>query len=797
MRMRPTRLELAGFTAFREPTEIDFADADLFALTGSTGAGKTSVLDGITFGLYGSVARLDDRRQVAPVISQGRTDARVLFEFTVDGVAYTVARKVVRTASGGATTKEARLERGDVVLAGDAKAVSAEVERLLGLSFEQFTKCVVLPQGQFQRFLHDKPAERQDLLVRLLDLGVYTRVGQLAHLRASDAETEQRLVSDRLAELADATEERRDALAERSAALEALRGAITGREPALEALRETVRAAQQRVVEATAAADALAALRVPDGVAVLGAALAAAADALARAAAAATAATDLVTTAEQERATLGDPAPLRALVAAYDERADAAARVAAAEGAARDAADAEAAARVRVQAGEERLAAARAAHDELRHANAAVALRPALRVGELCPVCEQHVAVLPPPGASADLDAAAAGVREAEAEQRAAQRGLEDALGARSGADEALRGIRARCADLDERLAGADAQEALRDVLTAVAVADERVERARRDAHDVAAALRTAQDTRARLEDGASAGWRAYDEARDRHAALAAPSPDRSDLAGSWSALVAWAGDAAQAQRDRAAAAEAERAAATQQGQAIAAEVRAALADAGVALAAGQDPTDACVAALTRAQLEHERVQADLGKAAALRARSRTLAERTAVARDLAGHLRASNFEQWLLDEAFQLLVERASATLQALSSGQYSLAFAEGRSFEVVDHGNADERRSVRTLSGGETFLASLALALALAEQAASLSVHGTARLESLFLDEGFGTLDPETLDTVAAAIEELGASGRTVGVITHVRDLAERLPVRFEVRKGPATSTVYKVVL
>ena len=112
-----------------------------------------------------------------------------------------------------------------------------------------------------------------------------------------------------------------------------------------------------------------------------------------------------------------------------------------------------------------------------------------------------------------------------------------------------------------------------------------------------------------------------------------------------------------------------------------------------------------------------------------------------------------------------------------------------------VVDHRNADERRSARTLSGGETFQASLALALALAEQIRGLAAEGAPRLDALFLDEGFGTLDPETLDTVASTIEDLGQSGRMVGVISHVRELAGRVPVRFEIRKGPRTSTVEKV--
>ena len=129
-------------------------------------------------------------------------------------------------------------------------------------------------------------------------------------------------------------------------------------------------------------------------------------------------------------------------------------------------------------------------------------------------------------------------------------------------------------------------------------------------------------------------------------------------------------------------------------------------------------------------------------------------------------------------------LVEGASTLLRELTSGAYSLALDDVNAFLVIDHRNADEPRTVRPLSGGERFLASLALALALADHVAELAAEGAARLESLFLDEGFGTLDPDTLDVVAAALEELGSRGRVVGIVTHVRDLADRLPVRFEVR-------------
>ena len=105
------RLELEGFTAFRSPTVVEFDGADLFALSGPTGAGKTSIIDAMTFALYGAVPRLDERA-VAPVISQGLAECRIRFDFTVGGEPY-VAVRIVRTTKTGATTKEARLERGD------------------------------------------------------------------------------------------------------------------------------------------------------------------------------------------------------------------------------------------------------------------------------------------------------------------------------------------------------------------------------------------------------------------------------------------------------------------------------------------------------------------------------------------------------------------------------------------------------------------------------------------------------------------------------------------------------------
>jgi exonuclease SbcC len=166
--------------------------------------------------------------------------------------------------------------------------------------------------------------------------------------------------------------------------------------------------------------------------------------------------------------------------------------------------------------------------------------------------------------------------------------------------------------------------------------------------------------------------------------------------------------------------------------------------------------------------------------------------ESAQVARMLAGLLRSDQFPRWLVASALDTLVADASRNLAELSGGQFALVHAGGE-FQVVDHADADARRPVKTLSGGETFQASLALALALSEQLATLAAAGAPRLDSIFLDEGFGTLDEANLEIVAATLENLASIGdRMVGVITHVPALAERVPVRFAVSRDQRTASI-----
>ncbi len=200
--MRPVRLDLNGFVSFRDPVTVEFADADYFALVGPTGSGKSTVIDAITFALYGSVHRWDDAKIVKLALAPTATRATVRLLFDIGPTRYVVAREVRR--SGATYPHKSRLERladpsgtGEPdevteVLAHDS-AVKGAVEQLLGLTFEQFCTCVVLPQGDFAEFLHANRSERQKILLKLLGAAHYDAIARAANSRAANARTPTRL----------------------------------------------------------------------------------------------------------------------------------------------------------------------------------------------------------------------------------------------------------------------------------------------------------------------------------------------------------------------------------------------------------------------------------------------------------------------------------------------------------------------------------------------------------------------------------------------------------------------------
>ncbi|MEF2279110.1 SMC family ATPase [Deinococcus sp. YIM 134068] len=204
----------------------------------------------------------------------------------------------------------------------------------------------------------------------------------------------------------------------------------------------------------------------------------------------------------------------------------------------------------------------------------------------------------------------------------------------------------------------------------------------------------------------------------------------------------------------------------------------------------------ATTSALTNA---HERAGSLAEQERGLRERLRRKAEIEAEAGEVAARLdtwqtlsntlRANEFPQYLLAEVEARVLTGAGALLFEISDGRYRLALEDGE-YVVQDLWNAGETRAVKTLSGGETFLASLSLAIALSDYLA-----GNRILGALFLDEGFGTLDPQALEAVANVLENLRTQGRMVGVITHVESLSERLPSRLLVTKSAAGSSVQRL--
>lgn len=1008
--MRPLRLELRGFTAFRNETVVDFSERHLFAITGPTGAGKSSLLDAMTWALYGRVPRVG--REATQLRSHGAPTMAVQFDFRVGAQAYRVTRRVGKTMA-------VRLEREEAPgnfrpIADKATEVGTEIERILGLDYDTFTKTVLLPQGAFDAFLRGEPRERRAILTNLLGLGVYQSMRERAGAQAAGAGSASRALLQQAEHLADTTPEaiaaaeaERDALLarretvrqqrerlgvlttlEREAserardAAAATSTAVTARQAETQA-REALAEAEAALAAATTHLDTLAAERATLGydraahealrqqaeqlvqrqhareelaaaeaasvkahevlTTVSAAATAAEAAAkrqrtqlsktakaheaartsLAGAAGVATRTVALLTEArtrldesraEAERQAAEAEERVRLIDALATQANDAAAEIAAADEAVQrataQAAIAEAE-RVRAEAAAEAastaLDAARAARDRANREHAAADLRRGLRVGDTCPVCGEPIAALAEHTAP-DLDAAEAAVQTAEAvlrdaqaaqQQRAAAAATEHArveaaratfdaaqgrheAVARACADagvalDALDAERERAASVvtiarasiaettqraaesaehartlelllatvpaevataaAESLTTPDATEAdiaplLRDALDAYRDASSTTQAAEAAQRAAEEAVRTAATEQAHAAERATAAIAVVEAAQARLAALPAPQHEDGEalLAALAAAEAAAARDAAIEEEARsagqqqaaaasrlddrgaavvAATAEAQRAGALAEAAGAAAEAAAAAyADQWRAL---HDVTSAPDAELiarwdVRVREDEVRVATDLAGVEARLQQARTDAARAvqlheevagyerrgALAQALELDLRSDRFIAFVQREAMQVLASEAADRMEHLSRGRYRMR-TDGDEFVVIDRLNGDEQRSVKTLSGGETFLASLALALALAERLPQLSGHGAAlSLESLFLDEGFGTLDADALDVAIEALELLASERRMIGVISHVPLIAERLPDRIEVVRTGSGSTV-----
>jgi exonuclease SbcC len=912
--MRPHRLRVTAFGAFAATERVVFDDLEgLFLLHGETGAGKTTLLDAIAFALYGRVpGERGSAKRLRSDHAAARTETEVELEATIGGRRLRITRKPEQQRqkkSGTGTTivqTSVRLEERSAEGAWEVKSTRVgeadkEIAELLGMSAEQFFQVVLLPQGEFARFLRADANHKEALLQRLFGTDRFRKVEDWLADRRRAAEKDVAAAAGAVDTLVAQIAQAAGVSIPDSAPT--LDEAATGLSPVAWPASWTAGLGASAETARAAAAD-VAALRRAD----LEVALAAKAQAeqladrqrrrldavrrqqelqaatpeIERLGADAAA---LHAAGQEQQTQVGRLEALRSVAGEADAEEETAANARArAAGLAGDLDRTEAEARcrreVRLPAEQARdaasaaaaaLPAARAEADAARrmardgaalveeHAKrsglyaahltarekSVAAQTEALRVrgaridgmraelaaqmtdGSPCPVCGSidH----PDP---VDAESFPPVSRD---EEDAAFRAAGDAAQAADQAGQLVAAADAVLGELALRLAGtgfAPPVAAGTAAVAGAAVAAVDAAALTAAARAAAEAAETREAEAARLSDAAAGLTGLQRELDDLDTAIADDQTRLAELTEQRAAALA----EAEAAEVRAAARradlgaqlgaegdlEAAISAATRLAETLvkAAAVADLLADPDLAVPLDPPaPVAETAAVLEAAQRAHDEANTAYGTARH-RAEQLTLLEPRlgdALAalrplKDRAAHVRQladlangiGNANQYKMTLSSFVLAARleevaaaASERLLTMTAGRYSLVHSDARkgnakaglSLLACDSWTGIDRDTA-TLSGGETFLASLALALGLADVVTAESA-GTP-MEALFVDEGFGTLDEETLDEVMNVLDGLRAGGRIVGIVSHVTELRQRVPAQVRVRKSRTGSHV-----
>lgn len=487
---------------------------------------------------------------------------------------------------------------------------------------------------------------------------------------------------------------------------------------------------------------------------------------------------------------------------------------------------------------QERLRAAVDAHQDAREeqqrlrerrlAGMAAELAGKLVAGEMCPVCgscEHPAPAHPTDDAVREADEQAAAAAEAEAQQ------------ARTRAEQAMHDARAAVTELQVKLRGRTADELQRELdrtRRELAELEEAVAAAEAEREGLVAAI---EERTRRLEEARGE----YDSVEQRRSVLLAQAAACDALADARAAVAACQARVTEQQTavaDAATAAgfssvEAALAAAREPeivrrlesevseaeveeraARAVLAEpelfgiepdmevdVAGALEEAERARAAADAALVAQRAAETRAEQLEQLGKRLTERSAELEPLEAEFAELDALTDVLNGrgqNAKRMSLRSYVLAARLEEVAVAATARLRVMSQGRYAFVHSDaagargtrgGLGLDVLDD-YSGMVRSAKTLSGGETFLASLALALGLADVVSAEA--GGVQLDTLFIDEGFGTLDAETLDVVMDTLDSLRAGGRVVGLVSHVEEMRQRIPTRLHVRKSRTGSTL-----
>lgn len=845
--MRIHRLTFAGLGPFAGEHSIDFdalGEGGLFIIEGPTGAGKSTIVDALVFALYGDVAGRDsDRQRLRSDFAETGDPSFAEVEFSTSRGLYRVRRtpEFVRPKRRGEGTTPERptTQVWQSTSPGHWEAISTrhqeadiEIYRIIGLDKAQFQQTVVLPQGQFAEFLHARSADRQVILEKIFATGMYRQIQQFCDQERKDVEQRLEAASRDVRDVAHrlirrvsedvpeaivdwqesllglATEPEDaaqlltqvdDLVAESVTVAQRGRSLVTStsetmqrQQQALDRLRQA-RAVQEELQRASSALDA-ARTALHKSRKELDAALQAHSSlGFAEEADAATVAEEV----ERQRAGL---LHLSERAAAEPALRDQQARLE------RDARRAEDALQrlleersiaipnqlasvivnlqhASAQADDEASSAQRAEQTALqgRLAGMAATLAGTLQEGTPCPVCGavDHPAPADPTAQQVSAEQLEqAGVRRQHAQEVAGRLRADlqaartvatvielppDAPATESTEPQRLAVIQQRLSQIDTERAAlvaqatqvqAEAERAALELRTLV----EECRKAAQPFDSLAdrltalqQVLATAQQVRQATANDVAAAER---HAQAVHAVSQAP-PDASDeIMQRVSAAVD------EAVRDHAAAVSS-------------ADQMQRLADALAALCADiHDAWDALV---------HLRRQS----AAVIR-----LAD---VLNGRAPNILQQPLATFVVQQMFDEVVAAANHRLQTMLGGRFALVSTEEAAGRERLHGlglavrdlATDAVRKPQTLSGGETFCASLSLALGLADTVRANA--GGVEIGMLIVDEGFGSLDSARLDDVMSELTRLRAGGRTVGVISHVAEMQRSIPERIAVRPRP----------
>ena len=923
--MRPLRLTLSAFGPYAAETTLDLeklGKGGLYLITGDTGAGKTTIFDAITYALYDhSSSGIREGSMLRCKYADDKTPTFVELEFEVHGVRYTVRRNPEyqrpKARGEGMTT-----EKADATLTypdtrppvTKAKDVTAAVQEIIGLDYNQFSQIVLIAQGQFTKLLNASTEERSRIFRKLFRTQRYAQLQERLQAEAAalnqqrtaqnakldsllgglqfspedpDAEALRALCAQTVPETALAlldalTARQAAALEEAGTALQATEAQLDTVQQQLGAAAQAQRLAQQlaaRQAELAAAKPALDAARAEAGRHAGDAAQLDALTAQVTQAQSALAAYDALDTLCRQQTEAQDAARLAAaqahkrrtqldslnaaLAAAETELAalaDADTRLLALQNRSTQLtqrgealakleqrlADCQRQAKAAHKA-QENYRAAAAAQDEARARRDALErafldaqaglLAESLVEGAPCPVCgsTHHPAraLLPHTAPTqAQVEAARQAAAEADRQAQNASAAAQSALAAANEAKTSLR----RDAEtlLPERFTApegtvpltfalmtnvlAEENAALQTAQTdckaqcrqaeadcrrkAQLEADRQAKTRQRPTLEQAAAeadrSAAAQNASADALEGQIAERRAalpYSRRADAQAALDKLEADRSTLRTGM--------DTAQRKLKQAeqtvAAAEAAVEALTAQQTAAQKELPARSAEELTAqqteLTAARETLRSREKQLSAQLLPNRKTAAQYRAAAEAR---QTLESRwqwvSALAATAGGTLTSKQkikLEAYIQMNYLDRILRYANTRLMQMTAGQYELErigaenqrSQSGLDLGVIDHYNGT-RRSVKTLSGGESFKASLALALGLSDEVQSSA--GGIRLDTLFLDEGFGSLDEESLELAIRVLSGLTEGDRLVGIISHVGALKDRIDRQVVVHKA-----------